>query len=176
MNDETIWALARVFVPLSLVSFGGAKTIVPDIERQAIVHGWLTHSDFLDIFAISRAAPGPSTTMVTLIGWKAAGWLGALVATLAIYVPAGIMLLVASYLWRRHQSSPWRARIERAFAPISVGLILAGATVVLNATDGGLLAYGVAGAAAVALWWRQIHPLILLCTGGGIFALFFLAF
>lgn len=175
MNDGTIWALARVFVPLSLVSFGGAKTIVPDIEHQAIVHGWLTHSEFLDIFAISRAAPGPSTSMVTLIGWKAAGWLGALVATLAIYVPAGTMLLLASYLWRRHQNSPWRARIERAFAPISVGLILAGAMVVLNATGGGILAYGVAGSAAAALWWRQFHPLLLLGAGGAVFAFTFLA-
>jgi len=176
MSESTIWALARVFVPLSLVSFGGARTIVPDIEHQAILHGWLSHSDFVEIFAIARAAPGPGTTMVTLIGWKAAGWFGALVATLAIYVPAGAMLLIASHFWRRHQNSPWRPRLERAFAPISVGLILAGATVVLNATGGGILAYGVAGGAAMALWWRQMHPLILLCAGGLAFTLVFLTF
>lgn len=168
--SETVWTLVRVFVPLSLVSFGGARTILPDIEHQAIAHHWLTHADFVEIFAIARAAPGPGTTMVTLVGWKAAGWLGALVASLAIYVPAGLMLLFVSVLWRRHQGSPWRRRLERAFAPISIGLILAGAAVVLNATGGGVLAYAVAAAAAVALRLRQVHPLILLCSGGAIFA------
>jgi len=86
--SNTSLALIRVFVPLSLVSFGGARTIIPDIERQTVsVHGWLTHREFIEMFAISRAAPGPGVTLVTLIGWKADGWLGALVASLAIYVP-----------------------------------------------------------------------------------------
>lgn len=173
--SETIWALVRVFVPLSLVSFGGARTILPDIEHQAIAHHWVTHSDFVEIFAIARAAPGPGTTMVTLIGWKAAGWIGALVASLAIYVPAGVMLLLVSVLWRRHEGSPWRRRLERAFAPISIGLILAGAVVVLNATEGGILAYAIAATAAGALRLRQVHPLFLLGAGGAVFALTFLA-
>ncbi len=168
--SETLWALVRVFVPLSLVSFGGARTILPDIEHQAIAHQWVTHTDFVEIFAIARAAPGPGTTMVTLVGWKAAGWLGALVASLAIYVPAGLMLLFVSLLWRRHQGSPWRRRLERAFAPISIGLILAGAVVVLNASGGGVLAYSVAAAAAAALRLRQVHPLFLLGAGGSVFA------
>lgn len=64
--SETLWALVRIFVPLSLVSFGGARTILPDIEHQAIAHHWVTHTDFVEIFAIARAAPGPGTTMVTL--------------------------------------------------------------------------------------------------------------
>src|SRR6185312_14402696 len=172
--NETLLTLTRVFVPLSLVSFGGARTIIPDIEQHAVAHGWLTHQEFVEIFAIARAAPGPGTTMITLIGWKAAGWLGALVASLAIYVPAGMMLVGASLLWRRHQASPWRARLERAFAPIAIGLILAGAMVVLNATGGGALAYAVATAAAAALWWRRIHPLLLLCGGGALYAATFL--
>lgn len=111
MSDD-VWSLARVFVALSLVSFGGARTILPDIEHQAIVHHWLTHTDFVEIFAIARAAPGPGMTMVTLVGWKAAGWLGALVASLAIYVPAGLMLLFVSVLWRRHQGSSWRRSLS----------------------------------------------------------------
>ncbi len=172
--SETVWTLVRVFVPLSLVSFGGARTILADIEHQAIAHHWVTHAEFVEIFAIARAAPGPGTTMVTLIGWKAAGWLGALAASLAIYVPAGLMLLFVSVLWRRHEGSPWRRRLERAFAPISIGLILAGTVVVLNATSGGVLAYAVAAAAAAALRLRQVHPLFLLCAGSAVFAFTFL--
>lgn len=59
--------------------------------------------------------------------------------------------------------------LERAFAPISIGLMLGG-VVVLNATGGGILAYAVAAAAVAARRLRQLHPLLVLCEGGAIFA------
>jgi chromate transporter len=174
MND-TEWALARVFVPLSLVSFGGGRTIIPDMETQAVtIHHWMTHREFIEIFAISRAAPGPGITMVTLIGWKADGWAGALAASLAIYVPAALLVIGAALVWRRYAGAPWRERLERALAPIAIGLIMAGGYVVLDAMGGGALTFGVAILSAAALMWRRIHPLLALGGGGCIYAIVFL--
>jgi chromate transporter len=173
MND-TFLALVRVFVPLSLVSFGGARTIIPDIERQAVtVHGWLTHREFIEMFAISRAAPGPGVTLVTLIGWKAGGWLGALVASLAIYMPVALLVVVAAILFRRYNVPPWSERLERAMTPIAIGLIFAGVLAVLNLM-GGVLAYAMAAASAAIVCWRRINPLLLLGCGGAVYAAAFL--
>jgi chromate transporter len=174
MND-TLLALLRVFVPLSLVSFGGARTIIPDIEAQAVsVHGWLTHREFVEIFAISRAVPGPGVTLVTLIGWKAGGWPGALAASLAIYVPVALIVVAASILFRRYSIPPWGDRIERAMTPVAIGLILAGVFSVLDVMGGALIAYAVAGGSAAIVCWRRISPLFLLGAGGVVFGIAYL--
>ena len=59
---DRLLALFLVFAPLSLVSIGGGTSIFAEMQRQTVsVHGWLTDAQFTDLFAISRAAPGPGS-------------------------------------------------------------------------------------------------------------------
>jgi chromate transporter len=91
---DTLVALAVVFAPLSLLSFGGGNAVIADIAQQAInVQGWTSEREFADLFALSRAAPGPGSMLAALIGWKAAGVSGALVATVAFYLPSAVLVL-----------------------------------------------------------------------------------
>jgi chromate transporter len=58
--DSRLLGLIIVFAPLSLFSFGGGQAVVGDIQYQTVVvHGWLTNEQFTDLYAVSRAAPGP---------------------------------------------------------------------------------------------------------------------
>ncbi len=174
MDDEAIWGLVRVFVPLSFLSIGGGPSILAEMEHQTVaVHGWLTQRDFVDIFAISRAAPGPGTLIVTLIGWKVAGWLGALAASLALYIPSSLVVLGATLLWRRYREAVWRQRIARGLAPVAIGLIFAGAYAVLEAMHGGALAWLTAAAAAGLLLLRPLHPMLLLGGAAAIYGFIF---
>lgn len=126
--DSLLWKLVLVFVPLSLLSFGGGQAIIADIQQQTVVvHQWFTNQQFSDLFAISRATPGPNTLIASLIGWQLAGFAGLLVATLAMYIPSSVVFVTATTYWHRHAGSPWRKAIERGLAPIAVGLIFAGA-------------------------------------------------
>src|SRR6516162_802962 len=87
MPDDfrTLLALVAVFVPLSLLSIGGGASLLADMEHQSVaVRGWTTPREFADLFAISRAAPGPGTMLAALIGWKAAGWAAAIIATVLL--------------------------------------------------------------------------------------------
>jgi len=176
MDDEnTLWALVRVFVPISFVSFGGLLTTIAEIQHQTIaVHGWITDRDFIDIFAIARAAPGPGTLMVTLVGWHVAGWMGALVASLALYVPTSILVGAGAIVWRRYRSTAWREKIERGLSPIATGLIFAGVYAVLNAVGGTIAAFATAGVSAAVLLWRPLNPFLLLCSGAAVYLLVFL--
>ncbi len=100
--NERLLGLVLVFVPLSLLSFGGGQAIIADMQQQTVaVHGWLTDAQFVDLFALSRAAPGPTTLIAALIGWQVAGLAGALVAAFAIYVPSSIIVYAASRWWHR---------------------------------------------------------------------------
>ncbi|MBI3513850.1 MAG: chromate transporter, partial [Proteobacteria bacterium] len=89
---KTLLALAGYFAVLSLLAIGGGSTVVPDIHRYAVtVQGWLTDRQFGDIYAIARTSPGPSTLFVSLVGLKAAGLAGALVAALAMCTPCSTL-------------------------------------------------------------------------------------
>src|SRR5215472_8264111 len=112
MPDDfrTLLALTLVFVPLSLLSIGGGASLLADMEHQSVgVHGWTTPREFADLFAISRAAPGPGTMLAALIGWKAAGWAGAVTATVALYLPSSLLVYGAARLWGRWRGSFCRA-------------------------------------------------------------------
>jgi chromate transporter len=150
MTAGRLLALIMVFSPISLLSFGGGQATIPEMQRQSVaVHAWLTDAQFADIYAISRAAPGPSTLIVALIGWQVSGFLGALVATLAVFVPSSLLMYAASAWWQRNDGSAIRRAIELGLAPVAVGLVFAGAVIVLDAAHAGLLA--LATTAAVCL-------------------------
>lgn len=140
MSPDRLVALALVFAPLSLVSLGGGPSIFAEMQRQSVeVHGWLTDARFLDLFAISRAAPGPGSLIAALVGWEAAGFAGALVAALGLYLPSSLVMLAVGHWWRRRGDSPARRVIERGLAPVAVGLIFAGVWTLMRAEGvGGL--------------------------------------
>ncbi len=152
MPFDRLWALVVVFAPLSLVSIGGGSSIFAEMQRQSVsVHGWLTDPQFLDLFALSRAAPGPGSLIGALVGWQAAGFWGALVAALALYLPSSLVLCVVGSWWRRRGDSPTRRIIERGLAPVAVGLIFAGAWTLLQAGGAGVLEVATTAVTAAVL-------------------------
>ena len=175
MPDEIrrLLALALVFAPLSLLSIGGGASLLAEIEHQSVaVRAWTTQREFADLFAISRAAPGPGTMLSTLIGWKVAGWAGALTATVALYLPSSLLVYSAARLWGRWRGSVWHTAIERGLAPIAAGLILAGGIAVLRVSPGGPAVWVAAIAStAVILRWPSLHPLALFAVSGALFGL-----
>jgi len=175
MPDDirTLIALVLVFAPLSLLSIGGGASLLAEIEHQSVsVHAWTTQREFADLFAISRAAPGPGTMLSTLIGWKVAGLPGALTATVALYLPSSLLVYGAARLWGRWRGSVWHSAIERGLSPIAAGLILAGGIAVLRVSPGGPAVWAAAGLTTVLILCRPlVHPLVLFSAGGIVFGL-----
>jgi chromate transporter len=165
--------LIAVFAPLSLLSFGGSNSVIADIAHQSVeVQHWTSQREFADLFALSRAAPGPGSMLCALIGWKTAGLTGALVATVAFYLPASLLLFVAAKIWGRWQGARWHQAVERGMAPIAAGLFLSGGVAVLRVAPAGLAAWVAAiVATGVLLCWPKLHPVPLLVASGAIFEL-----
>ena len=164
-DSRTLVALVLVFAPLSLVSIGGGPATLAEMQHQAVaVHAWVTQREFADLFAISRAAPGPGALLATLIGWRAGGWLGALTVSFAFFFPSSVLVCVAGHYWNRWRGSGWHAAVEEGFVPITGGLVLAGALAVLQSA--GATGWGIALAvAAYRLWRPKVHPFVLLGVG-----------
>ncbi|BBK44888.1 chromate transporter [Allostella vacuolata] len=167
MEAGVLFVLARHFALLSLLAFGGGNTVLPEMHRQAVdVSGWLTDQQFADLFAIAQAAPGPNILIVTLIGWQVAGLVGALVATAAICAPACTLTYIVAHLWDRFRDRPWRRVVQLGLAPVTVGIVGAGAFIVAATVDKSPVAVLLTlGTVAVSLWGR-LNPLWVLVLGG----------
>ncbi len=167
MNVRTLIHILTLFSSLSLLSIGGGNTVLPEMHLKAVRdYGWLTDSQFADVFAISQAAPGPSILIVTLIGYKAAGVLGAVLATVAMMVPAGIMVYIVAQVWERAKDSPVRHAIEKGFAPLTVGLVLASGYVMGRTADHDWRAYLLTGVCTALFVFTKINPLIVVAIAG----------
>lgn len=165
----TLVQLALLFAGLSLLAFGGGAGVLPDMQRATVdVHHWLTAREFLDFFAISRAAPGPGSLIVVLIGQKIAGLTGAAVAFVAMFLPSSVLLYVAALIWHRTAHSPWRSLLERALAPVAIGLTLASGLALIRGTEHGWPTYAVTAAATLAFAFTELHPLALLAGGAAL--------
>jgi chromate transporter len=172
MRGDLLWTLFIVFVPMSFLAIGGGASILAPIHHQAVeVYGWISQREFVDMFAISRAAPGPGSILVTLIGWKVAGWPGALVASLGIFLPSSLLCYGVTKAWNRARGTRLHAAIEQGLTPIAAGLMLAGALAIVRSSDSGPIGWAVAALATAIMYWRNIQPLLMLFAGGVLYAL-----
>ena len=115
MSARTLIQILTLFSSLSILSIGGGNSVLPEMHLKAVhEYHWLSDSQFADLFAISQAAPGPSILIVTLIGYKAAGVTGAILATIAMMIPAGILVYLVSFFWQRAEKSPVRHAVRPA--------------------------------------------------------------
>jgi chromate transporter len=153
-------ALAAQFVILSLVAFGGANAVVPEMQRQSVdLHHWMSGREFVALFAIAQAAPGPNVMIATLVGWKVAGIAGGLVATLAMCAPSCVLAYFVAGLWDRYRETRWRAAIGAGLAPLTVGLVAASAWLLSGAADLQWRLTLVTLATALVGYFTKLNPL-----------------
>ncbi len=161
-------ALIGHLAVLSLISFGGIPSVLPDL-RDVIVtaNGWVSEREFANCFAIVQAIPGPNMIlMMGFIGWKIGGLPTAIASSLAIFVPSCALCFTAFGLWDRFRDTAWQRIVRRGLAPVTIGLVVAGGYVMGFAGDAGWISAGVTVAAAALMLLTRLNPLWLLAAGG----------
>jgi chromate transporter len=162
---ETWWTLFHAFLAWSLMSIGGAITLVSDMHRRLVVEtGLLSDENFTAAIALAQAAPGPNVLFVGLIGWYSAGLGGALSSLLGVMIPASTLALTASRWVSTRRSWHGVQAFQSGMTPVTIGLLLA---------TGWLLAPSVhhlpalcLSIAVALLVWRTKVPLIALVALG----------
>jgi chromate transporter len=163
-------ALAAHLAVLSMISFGGIPTVLPDIHNLVVVtKGWVTDQEFADFFAIAQALPGlPMILMMSLIGWKVGGLTGALASAVATCGPSSAVAFVAFRLSHRFRDASWQRIVRRGLVPVTVAIVIASGYVLARAADNGWQAAAITGAAAGLILGTRISPLWILVTAGAI--------
>lgn len=172
-DDNILLTLFMVMAPLSLVAIGGGGAILAPMAHQTVdVYGWFDKRQFIDYFAISRAAPGPGAMVVALVGWHVASWAGAVVAVIGIFLPSSILCFGAAKVWNRYRGTDIHRALELGLAPIGIGFMTAGAFAILRASDTGYLGWLLAvGSTALLFWKSKLHPLAVMAMGGSFLVL-----
>jgi chromate transporter len=160
---STLVDLAVVHAQLSLLAFGGAAAIIPEMQRQVVdVHHWMDAREFASLYALAQAAPGPNLMVVSLVGWRVAGFWGALVTTAAIAAPSSVLTLLVSGVWYRFRDAPWRKALQAGLQPVTAGLIMASAALLIRSTAVDWSAAAVIAVTAGLFIFTKVHPLLIL--------------
>jgi chromate transporter len=121
-----LFALCAVFLRIGAITFGGGFVMIPLIESEAVDHHqWLTHQEFADATALGQVTPGPVLISATFIGYRVAGTLGALVATISIFLPSFLMTVAAGSSLRRFRDNQIVQSFLRGVTPAVAGLLVA---------------------------------------------------
>jgi chromate transporter len=124
--------LGLFFLKAGAFIFGSGLAIVPFLRSGVVEqHHWLTDAAFLDAVAIGLITPGPVVITATFIGYLVGGFVGAGVATVAIFIPIYIGVVVPGRWFVRHKSHPRVRGFVKGATAAAAGAI-AGATVVLS--------------------------------------------
>jgi len=170
MNSASLLAsLAAVFMQLSLLAFGGTNSILPEMQRQVVqVHPWLTAHEFAALFALAQAAPGPNMLVVTLIGWRVAGLPGALVTTLGVAGPSSLLTFLGYRVWYRFRDAEWRRLVQHGLMPVTAGLIMASAALLIRTTSAEWGTAAITVVAALLFLFTRMHPLLVLAAAAAL--------
>lgn len=114
------------FLKVGLFAFGGAYGAIPLIRDVVLSYGWLSDEALSYMIAVSESTPGPiMVNLATYVGSTEAGFLGALVATLAVVLPSFIIILLITALLKNAFKNKYVQAVLRGLKPSVIGIVLA---------------------------------------------------
>lgn len=100
--------------------FGGGHVVLPLLQREFVPTGWLTQDSFLAGYGVTQAVPGPLFTFAAYIGAVINGWKGGVIATVAIFLPAFLLILGTLPFWDKLRRNP---KIKGALIGVNAAVV-----------------------------------------------------
>lgn len=161
--------LTWTFLRLSLLCLGGGLGALPEMERQVVsMHHWLTAREFVDGYALSQITPGPAMLVTVFVGYRVGGIPGAFLGGAAMFLPTSILTWIITHRWEELRSRPWAVAIERALAPLGIGLMAGGVYTVARSALVDPVTAGLALTAALLLARGWLPPALVVLGAGAI--------
>lgn len=163
-----LWEIVRVFLTAGAITFGGGFVMIPLLEQEVVTQaGWLTSQEFADAMALGQVTPGPVVITATFIGFKAAGLVGAIVATLAIFFPSFLLASSAARYLEQFRTNRQVNAFLKGLAPAVLGMLLAAAISLGRAGIVGPVGLVIAGLSCASLFWLRPNPAWVVFVAGG---------
>src|SRR5467141_2478459 len=166
-SSSILGKLLLFFLKAGSLTFGSGLVIVPFLEQGLVQQfGWLDQRQFLIAVAIGMISPGPVVITATFVGYLVAGFLGAVAATVGIFLPSFMLVLLAAPLLARHRGNPNVQGFVRGAYAAAIGTIL-GACILLGRIAIGDWLTALIGLVSLAVLfrWKISNPLLIAATG-----------
>lgn len=166
MSLADLLALFLHCLMLSLLAIGGAIATVPDLQRFVVVeHGWVSVADFNASIALAQAAPGPNLLFVAVVGFNAAGLLGALVAMSGMLLPSTVLTLAVTRWGMRRRDTRGVKAFVAGMAPITLGLLASTGWLLAAPVSHQPVAWLLIAGTVLLMWRTRLSPLWALGAG-----------
>jgi len=162
-SGSTLGKLMLFFLKAGSLTFGSGLVIVPFLEQGLVQQfGWLDERQFLIAVAIGMISPGPVVITATFVGYLVAGFWGSLVATVGIFLPSFLFVLIAAPLLARHRGNANVQGFVKGAYGAAIGTIL-GACILLGTIAIGDWLTALIGVASLAILfkWKVSNPLLI---------------
>ena len=138
MNSQTLIAgkLLATFAGMSVLLFGGGFVFIPLMQESVVeTYKWVTHQEFIDAIAMGQITPGPILISATFIGYKVAGVFGATMATIGIFTPPIMIMMICTHYLQRLKKSQNLKSILKGIRCGVIGMIAAAAYFVIMSSE-----------------------------------------
>lgn len=166
-SSTSLWDLARLFLKLGTIAFGGPAAHIAMMENEIVRRrNWMTHDEFLDLLGATNLIPGPnSTEMAIHIGHRQRGWPGLLVAGTCFILPAALIVTAFAWAYVTYGSLPQVAGVLYGVKPVIIAVVL-DALWSLGRAAIKTVFLGAIVVAGVILTFLGIHELLVLLGAG----------
>ena len=163
---STVTKLLLFFLKAGALTFGSGLVIVPFLQQGVVQqYGWLGERDFLVAVAVGMISPGPVVITATFVGYLVAGFWGSLAATVGIFLPSFLLVLVAAPLLARHRANRNVQGFVKGAYAAAIGTILGACVLLGRIAIGDWLTILIGLTALVALFrWKVSNPLLIAVT------------
>ena len=123
--DQTLGLMSWIFLKISVVAFGGGYVMIPILQWDMVdrLH-WLTLTQFLDGILLGFVTPGPIIITATFVGYRLKGLIGALVATVSIFLPPILMIIFLTPFYQRIKEGRWVRPVIQGILSALVGMLV----------------------------------------------------
>jgi len=123
--DAKLGLMSWIFLKVSVVAFGGGYAMIPILQWDMVDHlGWLSLRQFLDGILLGFVTPGPILITATFVGYWLKGLIGALVATVSIFLPPILMIIFLAPFYQRIKEGRWMRPIIQGILAALVGMLV----------------------------------------------------
>ena len=162
----TLGQLLAFFLKAGSLTFGSGLVIVPFLEKGLVQQtGWLDAREFLVAVAVGMISPGPVVITATFVGYLVAGFWGALVSTVGIFLPSFLLILIVAPILMRHRANRNVQGFVKGAYAAAIGTILGASVLLGKIAIGDWLTATIAVASLAALFrWKVSNPLLMAVT------------
>lgn len=124
--NVSLWKLGMFFLKIGSILYGSGYVLAVFIQDELVRDtGWLTHRQLLDAIAIGQFTPGPVLSTATFVGYVISGVPGAVISTVAIFLPSFVFVLILNPLLPRLKASKIMSAFLGAVNVSAIGLMAA---------------------------------------------------